>query len=279
MKIGIIGIGIVGGALKRAFETSEEIHLICYDKFKSEYGWSDLILESEVIFVCAPSPTINGKQDLSALKDILSLLSSCKFKGAVVIKSTVLPGTTAALNEHYGNLRLAHNPEFLTESNAYEDLMFEKFIIMSGKSEVCSVVHRSYNKIFGDKPIMWNEKFEVTEMAKYMHNCFLAVKVTFCNEIYEICQLAKIDYGLVKEAAIGAGKIGRNHTRVPGPDGLFGYGGACFPKDMKAFSTWTKEIGVFAGLIESSIILNSNYRSWQIAESKTHSDDFDELGY
>ena len=71
-------------------------------------------------------------------------------------------------------------------------------------------------------------------MVKYLTNSFLATKVSFANEIYQICSKLKVDYDKVVEYAILDDRLGKTHWQVPGPDGDFGYGGHCFPKDLKA---------------------------------------------
>ena len=71
-------------------------------------------------------------------------------------------------------------------------------------------------------------------MVKYVTNAFLATKVSFANEMYEICEKLDIDYDKVIEYVLHDERLGKSHWAVPGPDGDFGYGGHCFPKDVKA---------------------------------------------
>jgi UDPglucose 6-dehydrogenase len=78
--------------------------------------------------------------------------------------------------------------------------------------------------------------YKVTELAKYLHNCFLATKVAFMNEFYDVCQKLGADYDAVSGAAKSQGMIGLSHLMVPGPDGLRGFGGSCFPKDTSALA-------------------------------------------
>ena len=79
-------------------------------------------------------------------------------------------------------------------------------------------------------------------MVKYITNSFLATKVSFANEMYEICQYLEIDYDKVIEYAQYDERLGTSHWAVPGPDGDFGYGGHCFPKDVKALIHVAMEI-------------------------------------
>ena len=79
-------------------------------------------------------------------------------------------------------------------------------------------------------------------MVKYVTNCFLAMKVSFANEMYEICEYKNIDYDKVIEYAMHDDRLGYSHWSVPGPDGDFGYGGHCFPKDVKALMNVAMEL-------------------------------------
>jgi UDPglucose 6-dehydrogenase len=79
-------------------------------------------------------------------------------------------------------------------------------------------------------------------MVKYVTNCFLATKVSFANEMYEICQYLDIDYDKVIEYAQRDERLGYSHWMVPGPDGDYGYGGHCFPKDVKALISVAMEL-------------------------------------
>lgn len=88
-------------------------------------------------------------------------------------------------------------------------------------------------RIFPGKPyvIMSSEE---AELAKYAHNVFGALKVTYFNCVYDICTRRGLDYSNVLKGVMSSGYINKVHTAVPGPDGMFGYGGKCFPKDVKA---------------------------------------------
>ena len=77
---------------------------------------------------------------------------------------------------------------------------------------------------------------EEAEITKYAHNVFGALKVTYFNGIYDICKKNNLDYDKVREGVLLSGYINAPHTQVPGPDGKFGYGGKCFPKDVNAFT-------------------------------------------
>ena len=112
-KIGIVGTGMVGGALQRYLEKKEGLELFLYDKGKN-IGSLEEVNKAELIFICVPTPYLkDGKGfDLSYVEDAFNMLSGEK---VVVIKSTVLPGTTEIFQQKYPQHKVLMNPEFLTE--------------------------------------------------------------------------------------------------------------------------------------------------------------------
>ena len=97
-------------------------------------------------------------------------------------------------------------------------------------------------------------------MIKYFTNCFLATKVSFANEIYGICQKLELDYDKVIEYSLGDKRIGNSHLNVPGPDGDFGFGGHCFPKDLSAIIKLSEDLGSTNNLLKSVKKTNDKVR-------------------
>ena len=97
-------------------------------------------------------------------------------------------------------------------------------------------------------------------MVKYVTNCFLATKVSFANEIFDICQKTDIDYSEMIEIVKWDTRVGNSHWTVPGPDGDRGYGGHCFPKDMKALVYHASTVGIYPKLIDTAIRVNDSVR-------------------
>lgn len=267
MKISIIGVGVVGGALLSIFKKFK-LEVFTYDKYKEDYPFSEAVLQSDIIFVCVPTPTINFTPNLVCLKEALELIALSEFKGVTVIKSTVLPGTCDEMHKLYPKLKLVHHPEFLTEKSPSNDFLTEKNILLTGRAVDCSIVDNFYTTYLGERVMSWSHDFKVSEMAKYMHNTMLAAKVALCNEIYLACQESKVDYEQVRKMAVSIGKIGPSHTLVPGDNKQFGYGGNCFLKDMKAF------IGKYDLKIFKTIHVENEKHRKQVQEEK-----WDNLGY
>lgn len=146
-----------------------------------------------------------------------------------------------------------HMPEFLTERTYLEDFKWQPMVFTGAPEHV-----ELLKKIFpGKKHIIMSS--EEAEMVKYAHNVFGALKVTYFNCIYDLCQKRGLDYSKVREGVLGSTYINDVHTQVPGPDGKFGYGGKCFPKDVNALEKMFRytPLGVLIGPLKK---LNDEFR-------------------
>lgn len=160
-----------------------------------------------------------------ALSEVMVLLKSIGTHAEVVIKSTILPGTCKKLWGTYG-IDVIHNPEFLTEAKAFEDFVNQDQIIIGHDIDTAPKTVALYQKHFPQAEIV-ETSTQTAELYKYTHNCFLATKVTFWNEIYQAANRCKANFDLIRDLLVDTGKAGSTHNKVPGPDGQFGYGGAC----------------------------------------------------
>ena len=225
-KIGIIGIGFVGGAVKRYFE-SIGLKPFFYDKYK-KIGSLKKVNLADVIFVCVSTPYNKKKGcDLSFVKDVCKNISGSKI---IVIKSTVVPGTTQKLQGEYSQHKFLFNPEFLREASAYKDFINPDRQIV-GFTKKSKKVAYSIMKILPKAPYQKIMLAEEAEMIKYMNNTFLATKVLLANEFYDLCTALKINYDVVKDAVSQDPRIGKSHLDIF-RNGYRGYGGSCFPKDI-----------------------------------------------
>ena len=239
--IGIVGQGFVGTAVNEGLKKHYKIETFDLVEEKSTCkSIKELVNKTEAIFVCVPTPMKkDGSCYIGFVEDVLKDLNdACMVEYGytpknVAIKSTIPPGTTEKFNKKYVALKISFNPEFLTEANSIEDFKNQNRIIIGGPRPSSTIFKRIYAKAFPRVPIIKTGS-TTAEMVKYFGNCFLATKVSFANEMYEICNFLKIDYDKVVEYAKYDERIGTSHLNVPGPDGDFGYGGHCFPKDVKA---------------------------------------------
>ena len=240
MKIGIVGQGYVGTAVKEMFSKhyGVETYDLDFDKCSVDY-LEDLVELTNIIFVCVPTPM---KKDGSCVtstveavvKDINDMVVSRNVSGRIVaIKSTIPPGTTIRLNKECKNISVIFNPEFLTEANFIDDFKNQNRIIIGGERPSTTKLRQVYSLAFPDATIVKTGSI-TAEMVKYFTNTFLATKVSFANEMYQICMRLGIDYDKVVEYSTYDDRLGKSHWAVPGPDGHFGFGGSCFPKDINA---------------------------------------------
>lgn len=259
-RIGVIGVGVVGQAIVDTL-IDKKIEYSSYDKFKLDKSHAtDLIFQTDFIFVSVPTPNAeNGRQNIGALLEALTMLKG-KYAGVVIVKSTVLPGTMNRLSEFFPDLRLVHNPEFLNEKTALEDFIAQRTVLLSGKPVDTAACEEFFKTILVlTKTYVHSENYRSTEIAKYVHNCVLAVKLSFLNEIWDICT-CQDEYNEAAGMAYHFGNLGHHHA-VPGPDTKLGWGGNCFPKDMKALKNFMKDIGVKNTTISGALETNRRMRT------------------
>tara|TARA_X000001382_G_scaffold65146_1_gene45160 strand:+ start:3617 stop:4432 length:816 start_codon:yes stop_codon:yes gene_type:complete len=245
MKIGIVGQGYVGTAIKIGFEPYYELETYDkYDEKKSTCDLKQLVWGCEVIFVCVPTPmNEDGSCHTGIVEEVIKEIEEySNGLQIVVIKSTVPPGTTDHLNEKYKGVNIIFNPEFLTEMNFLEDFKNQNRIILGGIRKGTNKLRQIYSKVFPQATIVKTGS-RTAEMVKYFVNSFLATKVSFANEMKQICDEIGIDYDKVVEYATYDERLGKSHWAVPGPDGDYGFGGHCLPKDVSAIvSEFNSEI-------------------------------------
>lgn len=260
-KLSIVGCGFVGMSLYNGMSPCFDIRI--YDKFKKGYHTlKETVNHSHFIFVCVPTPmNDDGSQDLSNLNDaIKSIVKIAKDKRKIIIiKSTVLPGTTRQLSKEYYQHGFVFNPEFLTERTALLDFINSNRIILGGSLGDTLLVKELYRVRFPHTPIFRTD-FEQAELVKYVGNCFFALKVSFMNEIYDICDHLDIGYEEIKKLFLADGRVANSHMDVPGPDGHRGFGGKCFPKDLNGFIKWCDDNNLECDTLKSAETVNNRVR-------------------
>ena len=246
IPVGIVGVGMVGGALARWFEKQGH-RVFLFDLYKG-LGSKSEVNNGEVVFIAVPTPfdESNRQFDGSAVEDAVSGLSGSK---TVVIKSTVLPGTTESLQRHYPSHRFLFSPEFLTETTADEDMAKPRMNIV-GWTE------KSREAAPGVMSLLARAAFEriipscEAELFKYLRNVFFSTKVVFFNQMYDLAEKLGVDYEAIRECAASDPWIGGQHT-VVWHKGYRGYGGKCLPKDTKALISFSEGLGVEQELLKT----------------------------
>lgn len=256
MKIGICGYGFVGKATEQL--KNDKVDFLIYDKEPNLCNPPETSIEDlskcDLIFISVPTPM---KKDGSCCIDIVtSAISSIRNYGdpLIIIRSTVIPGTCDSLNCYF-------MPEFLTEENFIEDFINNPCwifgLLNSDKDDIFKKkIYELINIAYDAKRIKSNEisfiNNKEAELVKYFKNCYLATKVSFCNEMYSICNKLNISYDTVKNLVVKDTRITNSHTNVPGPDGKFGYGGTCFPKDVSALNTFMRNNDIQSYLLDAT---------------------------
>ena len=192
-KIGIIGWGIVGHALSEGFK-EHEIHR--YDKFKDSESLEEVVKKSEFIFICVPTPMKKGRIDLSIMdEDIAQIVKyTDNTDKIVIIKSTVVPGTTDSYQKKYPDTNFAFNPEFLREKTYVEDFLNPDRIVIGTENKTAAErIERLYKNRFPDCPVLITRPTSA-ELAKGMSNSLLATIVIFNNVMCELCLALGIEY-------------------------------------------------------------------------------------
>lgn len=281
MKLGVIGQGFVGGSVYEGMKNYFETFTFDLNGKCTETSLFSLIEKVDMTFLCLPTPMRkSGECDLSIVRNCLSQVdmivkSLDKKEFIVIIKSTIPPRTTEILNKETKNINIVFNPEFLTEANAVEDYKNQNRIIIGGDRPWTSKVKTVFEKAFPKIPIIKTSS-TIAEMIKYVTNTFLATKVSFANEMYQICQGLDIDYDKVIEYARYDDRLGNSHWSVPGPDGDFGYGGHCFPKDIAALKFVASNMNVKTTVLNAAIEKNGEVRTdldWTKQIGRAVSDD------
>lgn len=264
MNVGIIGQGFVGKAIREKFKCTNTVYAYDLDKSKCGVFNKDHYIDSEskpslkvdipnmvekcdIIFVCVPTPMFkSGKCDVSIVDGVINQINTASVdldkNTIVIIKSTIPPGTTESFNKRYRRVGISFSPEFLTEANSIEDFKNQNRIILGiDWAEHIKPITSLFKTVFPDATLAVLNTVEA-ELTKYMTNLFLATKVSFFNDMYKLSNSINkdktishdIDFDSVVSATLLDPRIGKTHALVPGPDGDFGYGGHCFPKDMAA---------------------------------------------
>ncbi len=257
MDVTVIGAGVVGKALGNWLNrSSHPILAYYYDPPKGITDPSPLE-RSKIVFIAVPTPIgIDGQFDCSYVEEALSYIPGEKM---VVIKSTVLPGTTDRLQGLYPQHKLMFSPEFLSELTAEEDTAHPNRNIV-GRTENTPLADAfRVLEILPRAPYQRVMRARDAEMVKYFSNAFYAVKVAYANQMYDLCQEIGVDYEEVREAASADPMVGKNHLEIM-HKGYRGFGGKCLPKDLRAIISLAEGMDVSVDLLVEADFYNKLLR-------------------
>lgn len=266
--IGIIGYGYVGRSVEygfvdydrqRGFEPKHRV--LVYDKYKPKDSLRDVLKHSEIIFACLPTPYDEKhlRIDLAVFDEVMAQVCPplAKQGKVMVIKSTVVPGTTRRYGGRYPDVPFAMNPEFLTEANYLQDFVNPDRIVIGADNDwVAQKVIDLYRTCFSAATIV-RMSTVAAEIVKYQANILLASKVALANVFYDLCRAEKVNYEDVKKAIGLDPRIGKSHLDVTTERG---FGGKCFPKDLGAIIGRCRELKVDCKVLEEIHAYNLRIR-------------------
>ena len=263
-KIGIIGNGFVGSAVRYGFSPNvgcdAEVKVYDKDPNKSTDKLSDVI-NSDIIFLSVPTPSnLDGSMNIDIVDRALTDIDEYGTNAVILLRSTVVPGTTRELQDKYPNLRLVFNPEFLTERSANFDFINQDRVILGGDINDVEVAEDLFKSRFGSTLSILKTNYETAELIKYMTNTFFATKISFLNDMKLIADKSGVIWEDAVDGFIRDGRVGHSHLNVPGHDGKYGFGGSCFPKDIQALINFGKELGVEMSVLEGAWKTNLKVR-------------------
>ena len=257
MKIGVVGIGIVGSAVHeglRRLDHDMKAHDIKYDGASIKN-----VLETEVCFVCVPTPSQeNGECNTDIVELVVDDLSDCDYKGIVAIKSTVTPGTINKFSKTYPNLELCFVPEFLRERCAIADFIDNHDLCVIGTDnpltyEKLKKVHGNYPKKFVQLPPL------EAEFVKYFNNIYNATLVTFANSFYGVCKAVGADYTKIKDTIVQRNHV--NDVYLNCNEEFRGFGGPCLPKDTRTMAAMVKDLKLNINFFKTLLEENAKYKT------------------
>jgi UDPglucose 6-dehydrogenase len=262
--LGLVGNGFVGGAATQL--ACDHVTLKVYDLDSTKCMPTDTTLGDvaacDLVFVAVPTPMdsktgrCHTKFVESVIEDLKRLNKDCN----IIVRSTCPPGFADTNSVHF-------LPEFLTEANANKDFVENNLWIL-GHNRIAdkeTEVPAILQSILTAARLAGNIKHDTlkvvtareAELTKYVRNCYLSVKVSFFNEVYDVCKENSADFEIVRELVTADPRIGKSHSRVPGPDGKRGFGGHCLPKDIAAWCTFTQTDSFFS-LVNTARHRNTN---------------------
>lgn len=266
-EITIYGYGYVGKGVYEFLKTHFEIQL--FDPFVKDTDgvisdWKK-VTKTQYAVICVPTPMrTDGTCDTSIVEEVLRKANHEYY----LIKSTVIPGTTAELVKKTKK-KIAFSPEYMGEGK-YEipfwkdmphptNMKLHSFHILGGDKKVTKKWVELWQKVAGWNPTYAQTDSTTAELVKYMENSFLATKKIFCDEFYDIAETLGVDYNELKELWLLDGRMGRSMTLIY-PEAR-GFGGKCLPKDVSAIAKFAEKKGMNPKLLKQVLAINKDLRN------------------
>lgn len=276
-KVGVVGLGYVGGAIVSAYENKNlldklETYDINENTNRTCMSLNELVERTKIIYVCVPTPmTADGECDTSIVESVVAEITSLGNDKVIIIKSTVTPGTTERLQNTYEQNIILFCPEFLTEANFKNDYMNQDIMLIGtprsvNAEDVYFVMKEQVSAVNNVRMAKFVDA-TTAEFYKYTANIFLATKVSFANEMSSIANDIGVNWNDIKDILLEDKRMGQTHWNVPGPDGKYGFGGTCFPKDLSALIRFSEYKGIRIPLLKSvwnrNVLIDRPEKDWE----------------
>jgi UDPglucose 6-dehydrogenase len=288
-RVGIVGYGVVGRGIHRLLK--DDVKCVYDPLVEAVEPYSHFLIgrdkecfaDVELIVVCVMTAMKgDGSCNTKIVEESLDWIHEINPEAVVLIKSAVVPSEIKRLKEKYikygGSLgvagvilndfiRLVVSPEYMGESKyftpfwKYPDPMnmeSHPWQVFGGQKEDTSLCVDVFKRRMSVDCIQIQTDLMTAALCKYMENAFFATKVTFCNEWFDIAKAMGVDYNELRECWLADTRINKNHTLVFPKDR--GYGGKCFPKDVKAIIADARKFGAKAELMEAVDKVNERIR-------------------
>ena len=255
--VAIIGhTGMVGSPVYRYFK-ERNYPVMGMSLETHSHTWKDINDSSEYIFIAVPTPFdwIKNEPSIKIVREVLDKIQGGK---VVIIKSTILPGTTSKLQEDYPWIDILFNPEFLSAKTNWQDFV-------NPDRQLVGYTDKSYKhatKVLNMLPVSPYDtimRSEEAEISKYINNFHGALMVMFANFFYDICKEVGADFEVVKKASMASKWVGSPTGRMYWDvfhGGFRGYGGGCFPKDINSLLYWCIVNGIDPTILEATRAMN-----------------------
>lgn len=238
-KIGFIGQGWIGKHYADNFE-ERGYNVVRYGLEKPYCDNKDQIKECDIVFIAVPTPTTSNGFDDKIIRESIKLTGD---NNIVVIKSTILPGTTESIQKENPRIYVMHSPEFLTEATAVYDAANPARNIV-GIPKMTDEYRKKAGEVIDILPYASYKlvcSAQEAELIKYGGNCWFYFKVIYVNMLYDLAQKLGVQWETVRDAMSADNRIGRTHLDPVHKSGR-GAGGHCFIKDFASFANMYKDI-------------------------------------
>lgn len=276
-KIAVIGYGYVGKAFARMFDDQVDRFpkTAIYDPYvddeainsggPNQYAATqDDVNKCDMAVICVPTPTNaeTGECDTSIVEEVFSWLKV----PLVLIKSTIIPGTTDKLSAAYPDKKIVFSPEYVGEGRYFvtqrmdfqTDMKKCPFMICGGQKEHCGEVFDALVPLLGPEKSYYQCAAIEAEVIKYMENTYFGVKITFAQEMYNVCKALGADWYKVWQGWALDPRVDIMHTAIF-PKAR-GFSGKCLPKDLNALVAHSIDKGYYPDMLVAMLKSNAKIR-------------------